>query len=160
MPISWVPLASTPEDNTEFPIIKVSDMVQHLCKIGSLNKLFGGEPEEGIQTTLLEFWRRYSYEVPGHEVFPASSRGEITLQRSIPYMVHGDECRCYKRKGIMLLTIQGVLGKGTRPFANRFLDPISKKKRMGVNIGGHSFESRILFAAMQRKIYATRPDPC
>ena len=160
VPISWIPLGTTPEDGTEFPTIKVSDMVQHLCASGSLNKLFGGEPEETIQMTLLEFWRRYSYEVPGHEVFTASSQGEITLQRSIPYMVHGDEGRCFKRKGIMLLTVQGVIGKGTRPFINRFLDPSSKKKRMGVNIGGHSFESRILFAAMQRKTYATRPDPC
>lgn len=49
----------------------------------------------------------------------------------------------------MLLSIQGVLGRGTRPFAQRFKDARSERvKRMGVNIGGHSFGSRLLFAAM------------
>jgi hypothetical protein len=159
VPITWVPLATTADDGVEFPVIKISDMVRHLASLGSLNKLFGCEPEDGIQNTLLDFWNRFSKEVPDHQVFSANLRGEISLQRAIPYMVHGDEGRCFKKKGIMLVTVQGVIGKGTRPFVERFAEHAKdRKRRMGVNIGGHSFDSRILFAAMQRKFYASNPD--
>ena len=76
-------------------------------------------------------------------------------------MIHGDEGRCFKKKGIMLLTVQGTLGQGTRPFVERFLKSDSdRKRRMGVNIGGHSFDSRLLFAAMQRKFYGSKADSC
>ena len=76
VPISWVPLPSL-EENALFPILKISDMVRSLGRIGCLNKLFGDLPEADIQDTLREFWRRYALHTPDHQVFSASVTGAV-----------------------------------------------------------------------------------
>ena len=157
VPISWVPLATAEEDDQLFPILKPSDFVNYLCQSGNVEKLFGEEPLETIQPALLEFWSRFAKEVPDHQIFSANQAGEVSLSRSVPIMVHGDEGRNFKRKGIMLLSFEGVLGKGARPFADKNPEK-TKKLTMGVNIGGHSFCSRFLCAAMQRKCYNQNPE--
>ena len=158
-PISWVPLPNLEED-TLFPIIKVSDMVQSLGMIGCFSKLFGDIPEAEIQDVLREFWRRYSLDTPDHQVFSASLTGTVCLQRCIPYFIHGDEGRSHKRKGVMLLSVQGALGKGTSSFVRRFVQSkFERDRRMGVNISGHSFGSRLLFAGMLKRYYED-PAPC
>ena len=153
VPISWVPLPSL-EDDALFPVLKMSDMVRGLGQIGCLNKLFGEQPEAGIQDTLREFWRRYALDTPDHQVFTASLNGNVCLQRCIPYFLHGEEGRSHKKKGIMLLSLQGALGKGTTSFVRRFVkSKLERERRMGVNIGGHSFTSRLLFAGMLKRHY-------
>ena len=159
VPISWVTLPSTIEDDRLFPVIKITELVSSLGRVGCLNKLFGDRAEATIQDELLEFWRRFSTDTPDHEVFQASAAGLVSLQRSIPVMVHGDEGRSYKKKGVMLVSVQGVLGVGTRPFVQRFKDSRERSRRMGLNIGGHSLGSRFLFAAMLKKHYE-KPAAC
>ena len=157
VPISWVPLATAAEDDQLFPILKPSDVVNYLCQSGNFEKLFGEEPLETIQPVLLEFWSRFAKEVPDHQVFSENQAGQVSLSRSVPIMVHGDEGRNFKRKGIMLISFEGVVGKGARPFVVKNAEK-TKKLTMGVNIGGHSFCSRFLCAAMQRKCYNQNPE--
>ena len=158
--IHWVKLPLTKTDDTLFPVILVSDLIEALGRSGNMERLWGDIPEGEVQDTLLEFWKRYAQDSPDHQVYRASREGYVCLARSIPYLIHGDEGRGLKKKGVMLLSIQGVLGRGTRPFAQRFKDARSERvKRMGVNIGGHSFGSRLLFAAMMKKHY-DYPDLC
>ena len=157
--IHWLTLPSTKDDDTLFPVILVSDLVEALGRSGNMQRLWGDVPEDEVQATLLEFWRRYAQDSPDHEVYRASREGSVSLARSIPYLIHGDEGRGLKKKGVMLLSIQGILGRGTRTFMERFKDARSEgQKRMGLNIGGHSFGSRLLFAAMMKKHYEN-PEP-
>lgn len=131
VPISWVPLPHLDED-TLFPIIKTSDLLRSLGQIGLFCKLFGDLPEASIQDTLREFWRRYALDTPDHQVFSASLNGAVCLQRCIPYVIHGDEGRSHKKKGVMLLSLQGVLGKGTASFVRRFVQSkFERDRRMG-----------------------------
>eukprot|EP00435_Cladocopium_sp_Y103_P041316 s1356_g11.t1 len=135
VPISWVPLATAGEDDQLFPILKPSDMVNYLCQTGNLEKLFGEEPLETIQTTLLEFWNRFAKEVPDHQLFHANQAEQVSLSRSVPIMVHGDEGRNFKRKGIMLISFEGVVGKGARPFAVK--NPALQKSTVFDALVGH-----------------------
>ena len=69
VPISWVSLPSTVEDDRLFPVIKTTELVSALGRVGCLNKLFGDRPEVTIQDDLIEFWRRFAMDTPDHEVF-------------------------------------------------------------------------------------------
>ena len=153
VPISWIPLT----ESLKFPVLRPTSFVDYMIRSGNFGMLYGQEPSDTIQSTLLEFWRRFAYENPDHMIFQTES-GDSSLSRSIPCMVHGDEGRNFKRKGVMLINLQGVLGTGTKVFNERN-DPESCRLQMGVNIGSHSFKSRFLLAAMQKKFYQQNSDP-
>lgn len=156
MNISWIKLPE--KDYCEFPILRPTDFVSYLSRSGNLGKLVGGISEDIMELTLLTFWKRYAVEFPDHQVYGACERGELSLSKCIPVMVHGDEGRSLKRSGILLISIQGAIGKGARPFIRRHKILTLRQARMGVNIGGSSYNSRLLFAAMQKKHYTNNPD--
>ena len=155
IPISWVDLTET----SSFPVLAVTDTVDYLVKSKNLPKLFGDKPVEGVQDTLLEFWRRYALECPDFPIFSASMEGKISLRRSIPVYIHGDEGRGFKRSGVMILSLQGAVGKGTRPFERKHRLQSVRNIKMGVNLAGSSFNSRFLFTAMPKKYYSSKPEP-
>ena len=155
IPISWINL---PAGNLSFPVLKMTDTIAYMTKWDSLNKLLGDMPMCDAEGTLLEFWKRYSQHKPGHEVFAASQRGEVRLSRAIPCLVHGDEGRGFKRTGVMILSVQGAIGRGAKPFLKRHPLKTIQQKKMGVNIGGSSYNSRLLFGAMQKKHYSIHPE--
>ena len=114
-----------------------------------------------VKPTLQTFWRRYGKIRHGHEVFQASAQGRVALSRAIPCLVHGDEGRGFKRSGVMILSLQGAIGKGSQPFLKHHSGEKGQQERvdrMGVNIGGASYNSRLLFGAMPKKHYNVHPD--
>eukprot|EP00435_Cladocopium_sp_Y103_P054921 s920_g18.t1 len=151
IPISWVDLTGT----SSFPVLDLRDTVDYLIRSNNLPKLFGDQPVEGIQGTLLEFWRRYKVEWPDFEIYDAALQGKVSLSRCIPVYVHGDEGRGFKRSGVMILSVQGALGRGTRPF--QLKHPLQRVRhiKMGLNLQGSSFNSRLLFTAMPKKYYSS-----
>ena len=159
IPITWVPMPAKLKDGSqEFPVLQATDTVSFLAETDNLPKLFGEAPMDGIKDTLLEFWRRFATTNGDHQVFEAAAKGLVCLERAIPILLHGDEGRGFKRQGVMCLSLQGAIGKGTRPFQDRFQNESSQKARMGVNMAGSSFNTRLLFASMPKKWYNTNPD--
>lgn len=152
IPITWIQMPEGDGDEQRFPILKMSDTVKYLSRNDMLNKLLGDPPKEDVPTILLTFWRRYSKLFPDHEIFSAASRGEVSLQRAIPCYVHGDEGRGYKKSGVLLVSVQGIIGKGTQQFMARH-DSNERRDRMGLNLLGSSFNSRFLVAVMGKKHY-------
>ena len=151
VPISWIDL---PKGNVRFPILRLTDTINYMCKNDFLPKLMGETPETEMEDTLLKFWRRYSLSHADHQVFSSG----VALRRAIPVMVHGDEGRGFKRTGIMMLSLQGCIGRGSRPFLSKELDEDLRKDLMGLNMFGSSFNSRMLFAAMAKKHYSNHPE--
>ena len=154
IPISWVDLTGT----SSFPVLDVKDTVDYLIRSNNLPKLFGDQPVEGIQDTLLEFWRRYRVEWPDFGVYDASLQSKVCLARCIPVFIHGDEGRGFKRSGVMILSVQGALGRGTRPFQLKHPLQSVRSIKMGINLKGSSFNSRLLFTAMPKKYYSSNPE--
>lgn len=92
------------------------------------------DPNE-VKPRLLEFWRRYSKEYPDFTAFTSGK----SLSNSIPCMIHGDEGRGFKKLPILLLSWQGVLGRGTRPFQKKNPLKTIQKTKMGVNMLSFTF---------------------
>lgn len=157
IPITWIDL---PKGDVQFPVLKMTDTIQNLVKCKLVNKLLGELDMSKAESTLLTFWRRFSKQNPAHQVFAASARGDCTLARSIPIMIHGDEGRGFKRSGIMILSVQGAIGRGSTPFLKAHPDGHDREQRMAVNIKGTSYNSRFLFGAMPKKHYSCNPDSC
>ena len=143
----------------DFPVLQVTDTIDFLIQNENMGRLVGGPRINmaDIQGVLLEFWRRFSKTHADHQIFAACENGELSLSRTIPIQIHGDEGRGFKRQGIMMLSIQGAIGRGQTPFLKKHVLPTARNKRMGLNIGGSSFNSRFLFASMPKKWYNTNP---
>ena len=104
----------------------------------------------------MEFWRRYSKECPRHQVF--MEENSLQLRRRIPCYIHGDDGRSFKKSGVWLVNLQGALGTGSAPFQKKHAESLQlRQTSMGLNMGGHSYGSRVLYCSMQRKFYAKRP---
>ena len=146
-----------PREGEAFPVLSVTDTVDYLIRSKNLSKLIGDIPFHELQPTLLEFWRRYSLEWPDFELFKATGN-DLALCRCIPVYIHGDEGRGFKRSGVMILSLQGAIGRGSRPFQRRHPLLSLRKIKMGINLQGSSFNSRFLFTAMPKKYYAKNPE--
>jgi len=155
IPISWVDL---PKGGLRFPVLRMTDTIKYLARADFLNKLVGEMNMAEIEPTLLTFWRRFAVQHSDHEVFQANIDGRVSLARSIPIVIHGGEGRGFKRTGIMMLSIQGCIGRGSRPFLEGHSAQQPDSDPMGVNMFGGSFNSRLLFGAMAKKHYSTHPD--
>ena len=119
-----------------------------------LTMLAGGLPVDTLETSLLQFWRDYAKQFPQHSIFESS----MPLSRTFPMYVHGDEGKHFKRSGIMILSMQSILGRAARPYRNAVVSVWGRKRRMAVNLGGHSFLSRFLLLALPRRYYSQRPE--
>ena len=133
------------------------DTIDYLVQSNNLSKLVGQQPMEQVQPMLLEFWRRYSLEWPDYGVFRAAAENKLSLSRTIPVYIHGDEGRGFKRSGVMILSLQGAIGRGSKPFLKRHPIRSLRQLKMGINLQGSSFNSRMLFVAMPKKHYKSKP---
>ena len=116
-------------------------------------------PHEEIQDSLLEFWRNFSQQFPAHQVFDAANKKQLVLRRTLPLYIHGDEGRHYKKSGIMIVNMQGAIGKGSKPFFKKAGSKKKGKKQVqGLNVGGHSFRSRLLLMAFPKTYYSQESD--
>ncbi|CAE7579004.1 unnamed protein product [Symbiodinium sp. CCMP2456] len=128
----------------QIPWLDPYEMVSCLARDNKLIFLHGGN-------NLLEWWRRFAKVEPGHRVFAAAARGEISLQRTIPFFSHGDEGRGKKKKGILIWSLHGCVGFGTRQFRAMHSE-VEQCNRMGLNMSG-SMSSRFLHVAVPKSVY-------
>ncbi|OLQ11224.1 hypothetical protein AK812_SmicGene4984 [Symbiodinium microadriaticum] len=141
---------TTARGTAKIPWLDPYKMVSCLGRNDKLHLLHGGN-------NLLEWWRRFSKVEPGHRVFAAAARGEISLQRAIPFFSHGDEGRGKKKKGILIWSLRGCVGFGTRQF-KEFHSEAEQCNRMGLNMTG-SMSSRFLHVAVPKSVYGKQAEP-
>lgn len=126
-----------------------------MVKTGKVENLLGGLPSEEVEGACLQFWKHYSAEFPTHQIFEASRQGKASLSRTIPTYLFGDEGRWLKKTGVMCVTLQGLIGRGSNHYFSK--GQKADKKRQLLNLSGSSFLSRLLLAAMPKKFYEKRP---
>lgn len=151
MRIHWHDLA----ENYKFPCLLPTDLISEMISLDLVNKLMGECPVAEMEEQLLLFWRRYAKEYPRHEIYSKGCHDDIPLRRSLPLYLHGDEGRGYKRTGIMLISMQGAIGRGTSPFKKRHQSPATQQHLQGLNINGNSYDTRYLLAGIPKKVYST-----
>ena len=124
--------------------------MSHFAEHDLVGKLAGNVPQEQVEDNLLSFWRSYSKEFPGHQVFGGSQ----PLRRTIPCYLHGDEGRRYKKSGVMIVSLQTILGQSkSKKVSKKHL-----KQSQTLNLRGHSFSTRFLLMAIPRRYYANQSE--
>ena len=140
-------------------MLQPTHIIAYLTGQNQLERLVGGNSGsvDDLECTLLEFWRRYARTWPSHQVFAEGNSQQ--LRHCIPCYVHGDDGRSFKKSGVLIVNLQGAIGQGSQPFVQKH-SPCKKfrDRSMGLNVGGHSYGSRLLYCSMQRKFFAKKPE--
>ena len=136
-----VPTEFFEANGVQIPWLDPYKMVEWLSENDKLHFLHGN-------ANLSIFWRRFAAQEPDHPVFAAGC--SLPFSRVIPFLAHGDEGRTKKKKGIMLWSMHGIVGSGTRFFKQKTAE--EQMSAMGLNLD-NSFCSRFLHAAVPNKLY-------
>lgn len=149
------------EEKLEYPCLNPKDMIHAIAHRGCIHKIIG-MPLERAHDGLKAFWERFRVAFPEHEVFQC---GLQDYGNVIPYYLHGDGGRTFKKDSIMIASMFPCLGMGTskRPVADmqpsqtgpqnrgtkrRLHDPKLDEVAMGVNMLGSSLGNRFLLTAI------------
>lgn len=144
-----------------YPCFPPKDQLESLAKAGFFHKVLG-LPIAYADHCLKDFWCRYQKIFPDHEIFQQPE--PIDFEHTIPYYLHGDGGRTYKKDAIMILSMFSAFGEGT---ARNPVDlqpvPGSEHKRRhgggchefqpGVNLKGNPLTNRFLFTAIKVEMY-------
>ena len=116
------------------PVLKPRDFISTLSGEDKLNLLFCGHT--GVDYA--DFWGLWRLLEPDHPVFSAHKR---RLSSCIPIWIFADEGTSQKKKAIMILEFQPILGHGS-------------KRAEDINMSGVSTTTRFLYSVLSGKVYA------
>lgn len=115
------------------PVLRFRDTVKCLSDHGKMHLLLPGD------VPLDAFWGRYKMLEPHHPIFVQHAD---RLRNVVPLLVHADEGTSQKKRALMILNIQPLIGKGTSRGGSQ------------LNFIGHSMTTRFLYTCMVGKLYA------
>lgn len=143
----------------KFPIIRVTTWVQHLLDAGRLpSQLTGTASFDKMKLVLKEYWQRFKQIRNDYYLFNLAEAGIVSLDSCVPIYSHTDEGRSYKHLGVWVLSVHGVLGRGTAAYlqsgAHRL--PISQNE-MGMNFLGKTWSTQFIVACMIKTLYTKFP---
>ena len=130
VPISYVDVGL----KDRHPILSLRSFVETLSEKGKLEVLFCGHSERDY----LQFWKRFKQLQPGHPIYELS---DAELGLTIPLYIHGDEGTSQKKRGIMILQTQVILGHGS-------------SRATDLNYNKNSILTRMLFSVMATRVYS------
>ena len=131
VPISYVDVGL----KNAHPILRPRDFIARLSHEGKLDLLFCGH----TPTDYLAFWQRFRAHQPDH---PAFGEDAGKLRNIIPVYIHCDEGTSQKKRGIMGIQFQPLLGRGT------------SKGSSDMNYVGHSLTNRFMYSCMMARVYS------
>ena len=131
----------------QYPFIQPKALLEAMSEQGYFHRVLG-LPVHLASESLSLFWTKFRALHPQHEVF--QNPGNLDYQKLIPYYLHGDGGRGYKKDPIEILSMFPVLGSGSR---KRSVDLSSKRPaeaeiELGINLQGNSGASRFLFSVV------------
>ena len=109
------------------PFLGVRDFVEGLSQQGQMDTLFQGHDAADFA----RFWDNWRTVQPDH---PAFDLHPNRLHQLVPIWLHADEGTSQKKKGLMVLSWQGVLGRGTQ-----------RQPTSSLNTWGQVFHSMFVF---------------
>ena len=138
-----------------YPYLDPREFLERLSAKGCFHKVVG-LPVGFIEEGLGQYWDNFRLLFPNHVIF----QQYIPLTRLIPYYLHGDGGRGFKKDAIEIISMFPCLGSGTK------LNPIALGEhkrteeghvRMGINMRGNSGSTRFLFSVLGSSISKTDP---
>ena len=143
----------TKDDSLKLPFLRFRDWLSFLLKHNCLHILCGlvkHNPDR--QGDIFEaFWRRFAIHHPDHPVIQRAERGEISLRRTVPLLLHGDEGRSKKRSPFLVCNLHSPLGRGVE--AGLQEGRRREYLKMLPNFTGHSYTNRFLVSCLPKQDY-------
>ena len=121
------------------PILAISDTLQRLGVHGKMELLTMGNSESNFDS----FWKEWEQVQPKHPLY-MTHKGRTG--QCIPIAIHCDEGTTLKKKSIMIIQFQPVMGHGTR---KRKATP----EEPGLNMLGNTLVTRLLWSVMLGRVY-------
>ena len=122
------------------PILSVSAFVQYLNASDKLDFLL----MQHRANTFESFWHRWKKQQPRHPIYTTH---QSRLGFCIPIGVHCDEGTTLKKKSMMSIQWQPIIGRGTRKRKGSNEEP-------GCNFLGDSYKTRFLWSVMLGRLYS------
>ena len=143
----------TKDDSLKLPFLRFRDWLSFLLKHNCLHILCGlVKPNPDRQGDIFEaFWRRFAIHHPDHPVIQRAERGEISLRRTVPLLLHGDEGRSKKRSPFLVCNLHSPLGRGVE--AGLREGRRREYLKMLPNFTGHSYTNRFLVSCLPKQDY-------
>ena len=160
LPLDIETINAGPADLAKLPVVKISSYVKYLLDYDKLDVLVGVVEDE-MEPLLEEFWARYKSLHPEHQLFVLADNTQVVLKRTIPLFAHVDEGRTYKSKALLVLSVHGCLGKGTRAYNKRqkHVKKVHvKQSEMPLNYVGSTWATHFSFASLLRSSMNKHPE--
>ena len=141
-------------DTKGFPWVKVSSWAKFLLESQAFpRQLAGVESFAKLRGVLQEFWNRFRAMVPDHPVYALERDGVISLDRLVPFYSHSDDGVTFRDGAIMVISVHGVLGRGTQAFLTqkRHLMPLDQNE-MGMCYVGNTWGTHCLVGTMMKAV--------
>ena len=132
IPMSFVDLGT--KATKDHPVLMPKDFVSFLSEQNKLDLLFCGHT--GVD--YMDFWAHYRLVEADHPVFRFHKR---RLSSCIPIWIFADEGTSQKKKALLIMEFQPILGHGSR-------------RAEDVNMSGISVTTRFLYSVLSGKVYA------
>ena len=150
-------------DGTSVPWISPESWLAFIVQNGLWPVLAGCAVHdyEGAQRKWTAFWKYYEQICPEFQLFRLGEAGEaggadtVDYSRCAAFFIHGDEGRTLKRGGMLVTSIQSVLGRG---FDEKRVKKDLREEPLRVNFAGHSFTTRFIISTIPKTAYDAQPE--
>ncbi|CAE7246231.1 unnamed protein product, partial [Symbiodinium sp. CCMP2456] len=119
------------------PVLAIRDFVAGLSAEDHMTTLFHGHEAADYA----RFWAHWQKVQPDHPVYEVHAG---RLGQVVPIWIHADEGTSQKKRGLMVLSWQPLLGQGTQ-----------RQPNSSLNFLGPSVSTRCLFSVMSTQLYNT-----
>lgn len=149
-----IPITTVDAGGRGFPWINPLHWFRYIITHGLLYMMSGlcFEDRNLVGQTWQQFWKDFRILQPGFSLFQSEDFDPST---TIGLFLHGDEGRTLKRGGLMITSLQSVLGQG---FDRKRLKRDRESDRLHVNFAGHTFITRLVVSALPKTEYQADPD--
>ena len=149
-----IPITEMDIRGKKVPWISPKSWLQYIINNGLLYILSGLHVQErdSVGQTWQDFWRKYEILHPMYSLFQSDNFDPAT---TIGLYIHGDEGRTLKKGGIMVTSLQSILGWG---FDKKRLKRPRDERKLQINFTGHTFITRLVVNAMPKTEYQSEPD--
>ncbi|CAE7231731.1 unnamed protein product [Symbiodinium sp. CCMP2592] len=137
-----------------YPFLSPRAQLEALSDAGYFHRVLG-LPVHLASEGLDLFWNKFRVLHPRHSLF--ENANNIDFQRLIPYYLHGDGGRGFKKEAIEILSMFPALGTGSRKHSVDLSSkrPVENEIELGINLQGSSGATRFLFTVLSSLVAKT-----
>ena len=124
------------------PVLSIGDFISKLDQCGKMDLLLMGNGPVQFRS----FWEKWRRIQPNHSIYKVDPS---RLDWSIPVAIHTDEGTSQKKKALMIIQYQTLMGRGTSKRKSDESNP-------DLNFTGNSITTRLLYSCMMGRIYSLK----